>query len=1435
MIVNGDLQFFAIDGGVNNLKNAFFERLAGAVGGGSLPANGGAASGAQGAGRLVYNTDDNAFYFYDGTSWNEIGAASGAESVQGELDDTQSSMGYVGTDGVMLPATLNALANVGVSAGNADLTISSTLVDALTQLDAAITAAANDSDTLAELTDVTITSVGSGEVLTFTGTFWENQTADEANLVSTNTTQSISGAKTFSTGVTLTSTLNADAGTEALPSIHLEGDTDTGIYQSAVDNIDFSVAASNVLNISAAGAAVDGDVTSTNGQFIGDAGTTPAYSFAADLDTGLFSSPGGGGEASEMGLVKDGETVLGIETSGVISHNDTGGSGALTAAAYETAVTDDFHIPNKLYVDNAISASAVASINDINDVTITGGADSDFLVFNGTNWVNEAPATARTSIGLVSGGAGDIWVEKTGDAMTGDLTMTSAAVVFDASSGLVVGGDTDTLIDSPSANRIDISAGGVRTLQVTNSVVEVATQAQFTAGTAGNPGITWRTDTNTGMYSFGADSIGFSVAGGNVFTIEADGTLNVAGTAGYENLVLADDDIPNKRYVDDQITAGVGATSLDLLTDTTLDSPASTETLQYTSPGDGFVVSQDETDYDGAGSNGTFVGGTGYAISDTITLDDDASANPGTVITVDNVSSGVVTEFTVTSVSGNPVAASAARSQASTSNLGSGFTLTPESNNLSAIAATWTNADASTARTNLGLVSGGAGDIWVKTVGDSMTGTLNMGSNPITNVTDPTGAQDAATKAYVDSVSAGLDPKESVRVATDDDLDNVGNGVWVQAGSGVGATLTAGAAGTTTLDGVLLADGDRVLVKDQGTATENGIYVASDTAGGTATVLTRATDVDGSPANEVSGGNFTFVEQGTANQDSGWVLMGDGNLTVDTDALNWTQFSGAGAITAGVGLSKTGNTLDVNLGAGIVALPADEVGVDLFDSATGAIILTNDGTTRGTATGDQLHLLLNAAGGLSQGASGLAMDNITLNADAGTDETIVGGDTIALTGGTGITTTGTAGVVTFDADVATAQATTAATGVGVSSFFSTDFTVDGNGFVQLNPVGVQESVSFTFSPITGDDIVLTGVTDTLNIDSNTLTVVGTVGTSTIDIDLNAVLSDLTDVYDANFTTATFGGESTGTRDRIANAHLGYLVRGGTGGALSPYNNNDYVFSGRTATTGYTNRGAQMLVWNPYRANNTGSDPQEFGAWDVIWSDSIMNASGMNSFNEWQANGRIYDTDTQAFINTGSGVTASWGGVEGATAVFARWDTTNNSWRNFTPAQMVTMLNTQGGLTGVTATFDLAGDTGTTQTITTGADTLTIAGGTGIATVAGATDTVTINIDASLDNLSDVGIGDITLAAGHALVYDNGNSEFRNVPIHYVEDSASSVTHTITHNLNQQYVNVTVVDSSDDVIIPQNIRMTDANTTTVTLSSAAQVTVIITGVAGVAAV
>lgn len=169
-------------------------------------------------------------------------------------------------------------------------------------------------------------------------------------------------------------------------------------------------------------------------------------------------------------------------------------------------------------------------------------------------------------------------------------------------------------------------------------------------------------------------------------------------------------------------------------------------------------------------------------------------------------------------------------------------------------------------------------------------GSVSLNSQNLTNVLDPVNPQDAATKAYADSVAAGMDPKGSVRAAT---------------------TANITLSGTQTIDGVAVVVGDRVLVKNQTAPETNGIYVVASGA------WTRTTDMDSWL--EVPGA-FTFTEEGGTQADTGWVCTSNRGGTLGTTAITWTQFSSPGSYIGGNGLTLTGLTFDVN---------TDNVGIEI--------------------------------------------------------------------------------------------------------------------------------------------------------------------------------------------------------------------------------------------------------------------------------------------------------------------------------------------------------------------------------------------------------------------------------------------------------------------------------------------------------------------------
>lgn len=192
------------------------------------------------------------------------------------------------------------------------------------------------------------------------------------------------------------------------------------------------------------------------------------------------------------------------------------------------------------------------------------------------------------------------------------------------------------------------------------------------------------------------------------------------------------------------------------------------------------------------------------------------------------------------------------------------------------------------------------------------TTSVSLNSQKITSLATPTADADAANKSYVDSVAQGLDVKPSALAATTANI-----------------TLSA----PQTIDGIAVVAGNRVLVKNQSTASQNGIYVVA------AGAWSRALDAD---TWAKLPGAFLFVETGTVNADSGWVCTSDAGGTLGTTAVDFTQFSGAGDIIAGAGLTKTGNTIDAVGTSNRITVAADSI--DIASTYVGQTSITTLGT-----------------------------------------------------------------------------------------------------------------------------------------------------------------------------------------------------------------------------------------------------------------------------------------------------------------------------------------------------------------------------------------------------------------------------------------------------------------------------------------------------------
>lgn len=252
--------------------------------------------------------------------------------------------------------------------------------------------------------------------------------------------------------------------------------------------------------------------------------------------------------------------------------------------------------------------------------------------------------------------------------------------------------------------------------------------------------------------------------------------------------------------------------------------------------------------------------------------------------------------------------------------------------------------------------------VYVNVAGDTMTGDLSMGGNSITNLATPVNGTDAVNKDYADALANGLSWKTSVAAATTGNI-----------------TLS----GTQTIDGVALVAGQRVLVKDQTVAADNGIYVVD------AGAWVRAADMDSTtPINEINGA-AVFVEQGTLNADTAWVQIDDVQ-TLGVDPLQFVQFAGPGSYTAGNGLQLVGNQFSLispvsvaNGGTGTGTAPTNGqllvgngTGYSLASLTAGSGIAVNNGA--GSITIDNTGVL-SITGTANQITASASTGNITLS------------------------------------------------------------------------------------------------------------------------------------------------------------------------------------------------------------------------------------------------------------------------------------------------------------------------------------------------------------------------------------------------------------------------------------------------------------------------
>jgi hypothetical protein len=603
-----------------------------------------------------------------------------------------------------------------------------------------------------------------------------------------------------------------------------------------------------------------------------------------------------------INITPDGTGTVIVESA--VLNTDVAGTAVLDDDSFGTATSATLATSEsiKAYVDTQITAEDLDLTTDSGTISID--LDSETLSVVGGEGMN---TSATGNVVTVEG-------EDASDTNKGIASFASAD--FGVTSGAVTiksGGVSNTQLDNSSVtiNSNSLSLGGTITLdsddiaegslnlyataeviddRVSNLIVDgegITTTYDDAANTLTIDGED-ASSSNKGVASF--DSAHFSVTSGavSIGTDTVDDTLIDWGTGTNQ---VSTDDVPegssNLWYTNERVD--------DRVSNLVVDGEGITTT--YNDAANTFTIdAEDATD-------------SNKGVASFATADFDVTTG---AVTIKNL--GVSNAQLAGSIDNAKLSNSTIVLGSDTVNLGDTITDLNALTSLDVDNLTLDGNTISSTNTN--------GDILLDPNG---TGSIDVNNARIINIAEPSGAQDAVTKQYVDAVKSGLDIKDSARMATTANL----SGTYNNGTAGVGATLTNNTTQAAfAVDSVTASLNDRVLVKDQTAQAENGIYTVTTVGSGAANwVLTRATDVDGSPAQELDGGTFVFVEEGSVAAENGYVFTHDGIPTIGTTALTVSQFSGAGQIIAGDALTKSGNTLDVAVDDSSIEVTADALNV----------------------------------------------------------------------------------------------------------------------------------------------------------------------------------------------------------------------------------------------------------------------------------------------------------------------------------------------------------------------------------------------------------------------------------------------------------------------------------------------------------------------------
>ena len=740
---------------------------------------------------------------------------------------------------------------------------------------------------------------------------------------------------------------------------------------------------------------------------------------------------------------------IGSETAGnAANHFVIGGK-------YFTDMLD--HTAGTLTASSAIIVDASSKINNLNvgNLTLTGSSNTISSTDTNGNILLTPNGTGKTVLN---------------NPYINGTTDTLAEFIYDTVGGAITGTASQILVTNSDA-------GNTSTLSLINTAV--------TAGSYGSA---------TAIPVFTVDAQGRLTAAS---TASITTSLGIAGDTGTDTIALATDTITFAGGTGLTSTVNSGTNTVTFDIDSTVATLTGTQTLTNKTIAAGSNTISGLTNSNLSGTAGitnanlansaVTIGSTSVSLGATVTTFAGLASVTSTAFVgaLTGNASTATTLQTARAINGVNFDGSAAITVTAAAGTLSGATLnaTVTASSLTSVGTiatgVWQGTDVAVLYGGTGTSDGsitGTGALTFTAGGTNTnvnlvpngTGIVDVGGKRVGNAADPTQSTDLATKAYVDGLANGLDVKASVKAASTTALTVT----YSNGSSGVGATLTnAGTQAALTLDSIALSVGDRVLIKNQASALQNGVYTVT-TVGTISTnwVLTRATDFDNSPGLEVGPGIFFFVEQGTTQADNGYVITSDAAITIGTTAIDFVQFSGAGQITAGAGLTKSGNTLDVVGTANRISVATDSIDIDA--AYVGQTSLTTLGTI-GTGTW-QGTIVAGQYGGTGVNNSG---KTITI----GGNFTHTGAHTLGLTttANTSVTlpTTGTlatlAGTETFtNKTLTSANLTTPAIGSG-------GYTVAGSSSGTTTIVATAAASGTLTLPAATDTLVGKATTDTL--------------------------------------------------------------------------------------------------------------------------------------------------------------------------------------------------------------------------------------------------------------------------------------------------------------------------------------------------------------------